>query len=469
MSEGKYPLDARNIPDAVLWSEGMQLSPQHFQVANRRIEQLVAYLAAAMLPYRWGLTELIVPASPLAQGVFEIERLEAVMPDGLVVCHPLDNTLPLSLDLKPHFELLKKGPCTIHLAVLADRPGLRVDPDTNLGRYRQHLQRAVADEFAPDGRIDLASLRPTLTLVLVPKDEDPPLKFTTVPLARLALEDGRVVNLRFAPPPLAVNARSEIHRLVGDTVARLRDKAATRAEYLKATGIAAFSLEAAQLRALVAPLPGLETMIEQGSSHPYDLFLALANAVGALACLTSLNVPNRLPAYDHADPLPCFEALTGELNQLVDQLEERFDKYPFEDLGDGRFRLELQAPWLQEFLYVQLFAGASQPLWQVEQWARRALIGDRDRMAQIREARALGAPRSLIERADKIDLVRSSDAVLMRIALRTPAQPGGMTLGEHRTMEIQSEIAADTDGRPRRIVLYVAKQAQAQTAPGGKS
>ena len=150
MIDGKSPLDARNIPDAVLWSEGMQLSPQHFQLAQRRMEQLVAYLAAAVLPYRWGIVELTVPSSPLAQGVFEVERLEAVLRDGLVVSYPLENSLPLSLDLRKHDDIMRKGPCTVHLAVLAQdaHPATAgwcqaadAAPDAAHGRAVENLER----------------------------------------------------------------------------------------------------------------------------------------------------------------------------------------------------------------------------------------------------------------------------------------------------------------------------------------
>ncbi len=299
----------------------------------------------------------------------------------------------------------------------------------------------------------------------MPVGQDVPLKFTALPLAVLSLDENKVVAQEFAPPTLVVDPRSLLYRPIAMAVERLRSKAATRANYLKSSGAGNFSLEAMQLRALVAPLPMLETMIAQGASHPYDLYLALANAVGTLACLSGLNVPTQLPVYDHANPLPAFKAAIGEIDALIDQLEERFDKIAFENLGDGKFRLELKSEWLQEYLYVQLFAAPSQPLWQVEQWARHALIGDKDRMAQIREARALGAPRALIERADKIDLVRSSDAVLMRVPLRTPAQPAGLQLGEHRTLEIQSEIPNDTSGRPLQAVLYVLKPSHAAAPP----
>ena len=39
--------DARAIPEAVQWHEGMLLSPQHFQVAARRSEAMAAYLIEA--------------------------------------------------------------------------------------------------------------------------------------------------------------------------------------------------------------------------------------------------------------------------------------------------------------------------------------------------------------------------------------------------------------------------------------
>ena len=58
MTSGTGGPEAKDIPDAVLWHEGMLLGPQHFQLASRRTEQLVAYLAAATLPYRWGLRRL---------------------------------------------------------------------------------------------------------------------------------------------------------------------------------------------------------------------------------------------------------------------------------------------------------------------------------------------------------------------------------------------------------------------------
>jgi type VI secretion system protein ImpJ len=457
MTSGTGGPEAKDIPDAVLWHEGMLLGPQHFQLASRRIEQLVAYVAAAALPYRWGLRRLSIAASRLAEGSFEIETLEGVMPDGLVVCHPLEDAEPLAFDLATDGELLRKGTGTLHLAVLAQRAGLRIDPETNLGRYGQHSHAAVADEFDEDGRVEVAFLRPALSLILTAEGQEPPLKFTTLPLAKIGIEDGRFVARPFAPPHLAVDRHSALHKLVGDAVAKLRDKAATRSEYLKTSGIGGFSLEAAQLRALVAPLPRLEAMIDHGASHPYDLYLALADAIGALSCLGGLTVPQKLPDYVHADPLPGFRTLIDRLQLLIDQLEERFDKYLFENLGDGRFRLELQAPWLTRHLHVQLFAGATQPLWQVEQWARRALIGDQDRMPQIREARAQGASRTLIERAEEIDLVRTSDAVLLRIPLRTPSEPNGLQLGNDRMLEIQAEIPQDASGRPDKIILYVEK------------
>ncbi len=471
MTDGRYQPDARGIPEAVLWSEGMLLSPQHFQLASRRAERLIAYTVGASLPYCWGLAELGVQYSSLAQGgVSRSSASKASCRTGLVVCHPLEDSLPLALDLKPHFDALRSGPCTVHLAVPVAAPGpARRSGHQCRGATARSCKRRWSTISPPTDR---STWRACGRRSRSSSCRKAPSRRSNTPRCRspcLSLDENKLVAQGIRAAALAVDPRSVLYRPIAMAVERLRSKAATRANYLKSSGAGIFSLEALQLRALVAPLPMLEAMIEQGASHPYDVFLALAHAVGTLACLTGLNVPARLPLYEHADPLPAFKGVIAEIDSLIDQLEERFDKVPFENLGDGKFRLELKAAWLQEFLYVQLFAAPSQPLWQVEQWARHALIGDKDRMPQIREARALGAPRTLVERVDKIDLVRSSDAVLIRVPLRTPATPNGLQLAEHRTLEIQSEIPSDANGRPLRVVLYVLKSVPgAEPAPPGR-
>src|ERR1700678_750902 len=90
--------DARSIPDLVRWYEGMLLLPEHFQAAAHRQEAVVPYLTFAAAPYAWGVAAL---EAPLDKGVFKVTRIEAVMPDGMLVASPDDRREddPLVLDL----------------------------------------------------------------------------------------------------------------------------------------------------------------------------------------------------------------------------------------------------------------------------------------------------------------------------------------------------------------------------------
>src|SRR5262249_36053483 len=100
-SSGPMLTDARAIPEAVQWHEGMLLSPQHFQLAARRGEALAAYLIEAAAPFCWGVRRLQIDAKRLLEGVFSVDELEAILPDGLLIVHSASDDEPsLELDLK---------------------------------------------------------------------------------------------------------------------------------------------------------------------------------------------------------------------------------------------------------------------------------------------------------------------------------------------------------------------------------
>src|SRR5579864_4096323 len=100
-------MNARDIPEAIQWHEGMLLTPEHFQQMNLRTEMLVGY-SLGCTPYLWGVRQFQWDANLLASGLFAVTALEALMPDGLVAI--LDEPGSLKLDLKPFVEQMKQAP-----------------------------------------------------------------------------------------------------------------------------------------------------------------------------------------------------------------------------------------------------------------------------------------------------------------------------------------------------------------------
>ena len=87
------------LPEAIQWSEGMLLSPQHLQQNDIYWQRQFRHLFALTQPDGWGLADLAYDEAALAKQVVRVTRLHAVLPDGLVVQYPAWHDGALDLDL----------------------------------------------------------------------------------------------------------------------------------------------------------------------------------------------------------------------------------------------------------------------------------------------------------------------------------------------------------------------------------
>ncbi len=65
----------------VVWSEGMLLTPQHFQQWDRHYEGLIAERFRTHDTFAWGITALDIDRDGLAYGRFTLLQCTVVMPD----------------------------------------------------------------------------------------------------------------------------------------------------------------------------------------------------------------------------------------------------------------------------------------------------------------------------------------------------------------------------------------------------
>ena len=72
----------------IQWHEGMLLSPQHFQQEAARVDSLMSSQLLRSQPRAWGIASLSVSEAALASQQFEVEQLEAILPDGTLVSWP---------------------------------------------------------------------------------------------------------------------------------------------------------------------------------------------------------------------------------------------------------------------------------------------------------------------------------------------------------------------------------------------
>lgn len=442
-------IDPRTIPEAVQWYEGMLLAPQHFQLADRRMEALAAYHLRAASPFHWGVRRLAIDSSLLLTGIVRVTELEAILPDGLVVIHPLPESPPLEINLQAERDALRTAPQAVHLVV----PTTATHAVTGLNRrYRSVPGAAVPDDNTGDGEVPVARLRPNPALAASPAPAEPPHdKYTSLPLALISLRGEAFTAEPFAPPRVDVPLGTPLSDAGRAVAVALRERAAGLAERVLAApaGSEAVAGEAAAtIRALVGPLPRLEAMLTAQSVHPFALYLTLCDVLGAVGVLAPAGIPPVPPAYVHDDPLPAFRQMAEFLLGVLERVREPYRALRFTPEGEGRFSLHIDQAWLQPGeLVVAARAAPGQPLALVAEWLDAALIGSRSLLSSIRLRRIRGTGRRRLESTDAIGFLPPASMVLIGVEDDPDFVRGDEPL------EVQGE--AQHPGRPAELVLYL--------------
>src|SRR5215470_1957273 len=89
---------------AVVWSEGLLLTPQHFQQADLAFHHLLAERFRAAQDFEFGFTHLEVDREALRNGRFGLLSARGILPDGTPFSAPEDDPLPQAREIASHFE-----------------------------------------------------------------------------------------------------------------------------------------------------------------------------------------------------------------------------------------------------------------------------------------------------------------------------------------------------------------------------
>ncbi len=447
-TRARLSIAAHEVPLALQWHEGMLLAPQHFQQFALRQDALFHYHAALLSPFHWGVRHLRIDPVHLVDGVLRVLELDAVMPDGLVV-HSLPGDGPeLSVDLGPHLDALKQRPATVHLAVAGHRRGI-APVGGEMARYESVDSGPVADENTGEGELRLPRLRPSLRLLV---EDEPPARFSSFPLARVAYRNETFeLQPTFVPPTLRVTLDSVLGELCLGVARRLREKAVFLADQVRSPSIAARPSQLletrAQVQGLVAGLPVIEAMLNSNYAHPYPLFLSLCAVMGSVAGVGKGLVPPALPPYDHHDLFSTFDAARAFVFQTLEEgILESFTGYAFV-LKEGSFLLPFDRQWADRDVVLGLRARDGVPEAETTAWMEGAVIASRPKMPALAAKRMAGAPRARVESDG--DLVPSRGVSLFSLS----PVPELVTPGE--LLEIVNPDDPGGRRRPAEIVLYV--------------
>ena len=318
----------------VVWSEGMLLSPHHFQQADNYTEDLIRTRVAWLLSHEWGLLELQLNRDAVANGSVQLISCRGVMPDGLVVDIPQTCPAPEARPVGDHFPSTVDN-LAVYLAVPTSQVGAaNFQPDRNgsdgqpSSRPVRFLQEAgtVVDDTTGESEHQLAFARPNFKLLFA---DEPREGYSVVKIAELKrTTTGRLkLSEEYVPPALHLGASAWLENLLRQLIEFLVAKSHSLGErrHQGGSGQAVFTTDDGMvlwaLPTLNAAVPPLKHLFHQRIVHPERLYTEMARLAGALMTLVFDRHAKDLPRYDHLDLYGTFRQLDFEIRFLLDRVD----------------------------------------------------------------------------------------------------------------------------------------------------
>lgn len=403
----------------------MPLLPQHFQMQSLHASGHAALLAGAARQHFWGVLDLAYEVAGLSDGRVRITKLDAILPDGLVIRHAHDDPV-LEIDVKQALgspdQIL-----TVHLAVPPLYRGGRIDPRAT--RYRQHQSEDVVDLSTGEDPMAITIWRPRLHLLVDLGDHE----YERLPLMRLRQQGGGVGLAPYVPPCPFVTPADMLGKRVARVLTRIREKCVLLSGRLDAARWADeredVDLIARQLSVLWIRLPEIEAALNATAVHPLDLYCALAGMAGALAGLQpGAGVPAFAP-FDYMELLASYKPLLEFIDSMLDMIRQNYRVHQFMKCESG-FWIELppapgNASHTELVIGLRMPGGASEG--DAATWLAGAVIASRSHLPTLARQRMGGLARRPLSRVERASYSVSDDTVMFALSVTLawfdPSQP----------------------------------------------
>lgn len=310
----------------VVWSEGMFLSPQHFQQQERYIESFIERRCRASGAYSWGFQDIQVDSQLLQLGKISILSAQGVMPDGTPFNVPDSDEPPPVLEVPENTHS-----CVLYLGLPVRRPGALETSTTSgtsqgLARYRANEQDCYdsSSDTGDSESIQLGKMRLRLLL-----ETDDLSGFAYIGFARIVeTRDDKKVLLDddYIPTCFDCNASRKISGFLTEFVGLLHQ----RGEAIAGRLVDARRAGTAQVAdyMMLQVINRLEPLVthfsQQDGLHPQVLYADMLQMLGELSTFTAATKrPPQLANYIHEQLEISFHPVIAGLRQALSVVFEQ--------------------------------------------------------------------------------------------------------------------------------------------------
>jgi type VI secretion system protein ImpJ len=321
-----------NADRPIFWHQGLFLQPQHLQLNDRYQSSLVTSLIRYAGTHLFGVADLQIQASSLANQQFEILKGEFIFPDGTPAVFPGNTVIkPRSFDGAwqeagkpfPVYLGLRKWSANGENVTVVSQP-------EEMARVNSRFATTDDPDDVNDhhGKGPPAKVKRLNHVVRLfwETERDMMDEYSLIPIAQLERDGGEIrLSRHFVPPSLTMAASEKLLKTLKD----IRDQVSSRSRQLeqyKSTKEVHSLLLA--LYALNRNVPVLNQLNETKDVHPWVVYGTLRQLVGELSTFVSgrsatgegSDGTSALPPYNHQNCWPCFSAAHQLIGRLLEGL-----------------------------------------------------------------------------------------------------------------------------------------------------
>lgn len=310
--------------EKVLWTKGVFLTPQHLQLQDRFLEDLVGFRTSSLAFSPWGFARLEIDREALAGGSLAIAEASGLLPDGLPFDIPRSDAAPAPKPLDGFWHP-DRPTLDVYLAIPEIRPGGHNVSLSAADRGTRWIAEVVLrrDENTGLAEKPIQVARKNFRLLVEGESLE---GSTALPVARVvrAATGELALDPHFIPPVLDLGANEYLLSIARRLLEILSAKSATLSgtRRQRNQGLADFGVSDTAnfwlLYTVNAHLPVLRHLFETRRGHPAGLYTAMLALAGALTTFSTTVQPRMLPVYDHTRLGECFGELDARIRELLE-------------------------------------------------------------------------------------------------------------------------------------------------------
>lgn len=467
--------DTEFLPDAVQWSEGMLLSPQHFQQNDIHAQAMLHQRLLGITPHACGVRHLLLDNARLADGLIKVTECDAVMPDGLpLVFRAASAGRNLSLDVSA--KCTAEGRTVRVFLALPPRVGALDVPTTSIRRYESLPGKETLDEVTGIGDVVVERQRARIELFA---EGDVPAGYPALPLLEVIRDpQGSVALGSFHPPMFRIGAsaflgarglQQQFLTLRNDMWAKLRELVGTGCDEAP-EAMAVMGAEARMhlrvAREVAACLPLIDTVLVDPLCAPAQAWHVMAQIVARMTAVVANPVPLSMDPYRHADCIGQFQAALDFVMRKLALINTDWDSLAFARVSDGMFarRLPEDSP---QTVFIELRGRDGQTPGELQHWLGEARIASEELLPVLRQRRLPGARSRMLGAREVADLGMRANALICELSSQRLEIPQHGVIDSFRPGR-SIVVHGDPAHAPAAIVLHHRKRtahAAAATQP----